>query len=82
MAAKLSKCLGREIEHVKLTEEQRLQGLVGAGLPEHYAKFYVWLEVRTAKGGEERMNDVVKQLTGRPPKDFDTFAQENKAAWQ
>lgn len=82
MAAKLSKCLGREIEHVKLTAEQRYQGLVSAGLPDHFAKFFVWLEVRTANGDEERMNNAVEQLTGRPPKDFDTFAEENKAAWQ
>lgn len=33
----------------------------------------------TAGGGEIRVNDVVEEVTGRPPKNFDTFVQENKA---
>jgi len=82
VAEKLSNALGRKIEHVKLTEEQRYQGLLSAGLPDHFARFMTNLEV-LAKGGEEdRMNDAVEKVTGRPPKSFDTFAQENKAVWQ
>jgi hypothetical protein len=82
VAAKLSSALGRKVEHVKLTEEQKFQSLVKVGLPEHFAKFLAHLEVSAAGGEEQRMNDTVDQVTGRPPKTFDTFAQENKAVWQ
>lgn len=81
MAATLSSALGRKVEHVKLNEEQKFQSLVKVGVPEHFAKFLTYLEVSAAGGEEDRMNDAVEQVTGRPPKTFDTFAQENKAVW-
>lgn len=82
VAAKLSSALGRKIEHVKLTEEQKFQSLVKVGLPDHFGKFLTHLEVSAAGGEEETMNDTVEQMTGRPPKTFDTFAEENRAVWQ
>lgn len=82
IAAKLSSCLGREVKHVKLTEEQRTQQLIGDGLPEHYAKFLTFLEVSAAQGAEDRMDDAVERVTGRPPQNFDAFAQQHMAAWQ
>ena len=39
------------------------------------------LESLTADKREERMNDVVEKVTGRPPKTFDAFVQENKSVW-
>ena len=52
------------------------------GVPEHYAKFLTALEVSAAGGSEDKMNDVVEKVTGRAPKNFDSFAQENKTVWQ
>ncbi|KAI9830056.1 MAG: hypothetical protein M1819_005886 [Sarea resinae] len=82
LAAKLSHALGRKIANVKLSEQERYDGLIAAGLPEHFARFFTNLEVATAGGFETRTNNVVEQVTGRPPKSFDTFAEENKAVWQ
>lgn len=81
IAAKLSRHLGREIVHVKLTDEERVQKLLSLGLPQHLAGFLVSLERTAADGMEERMNDVVEQVTGRPPRTFDSFLQEHKTAW-
>lgn len=67
---------------MKLTEEERLQDLMSYGLSDHYAKFLTSLELSAAGGEEDRMNDVVEKLTGRRPKHFGTFAQENMAVWQ
>ncbi len=39
------------------------------------------LETQSANGSEARLNDNVKQITGKDPVTFDTFAQENKAVW-
>ena len=36
------------------------------------------LEVATANGGEERLNDAVEQVTERPPQKFNAWVQENK----
>ena len=60
--------------HVKITKEQMSHSLVSHGLPKHLAKFLASIKAATANGAEERMNDVVEQVTGQPPKSFDTFA--------
>lgn len=82
IAAKLSNCLGRKIEHVKLSEEERTKKLMSFGLPEDYAKFLTYLEVTSARGSEDMMNDAVEKVTGRRPQTFDAFANENMAVWQ
>ena len=68
--------------HVKLTADERSQDLKSHGVPDRLADVLTLLEVLTAGAGEARENDVVQKVTGRPPKNFDTFVQENKAAWQ
>lgn len=74
--------MGREIVHVKLTQEERVVSYIGQGLPEYYAKFMTFLETGTATGMEERTSDAVEQVTGQPGQTFDAFAKENQAAWQ
>ncbi|KAG4428982.1 hypothetical protein IFR05_015535 [Cadophora sp. M221] len=81
-AAKLSKALGRDIVHVRLNQEQTVQQYMKIGLPQAAAGFMTWLEFNTSNGSEEMANDVVEQLTGRPPKTLDAYIQENKATWQ
>jgi hypothetical protein len=81
IAEKLSSCVGRQISHVKLGEQERTEQLMGFGLPKFRAEYLTALEIGTAKGGEATSNDNVNQVTGRPPKSFDSFAQKKKAAW-
>lgn len=82
IATKLSSCLDRKIEHVKVTGEQRYEGFKSYGLSDHYAKMLVDLEKAAANGTEDKLNDVVERVTGRPAQTFDAFAQEHKAVWQ
>jgi festuclavine dehydrogenase len=82
VASKLSKCLGREIVHVRLSEAERVQQYLSKGLPDFYAGFLTFLEVGSAGGMEERLNDDVEKVTGRPPQKFDDWVQENKAVWE
>jgi hypothetical protein len=82
VAAILGHCLGRDIVHVKCTSEQRTQQLMGAGMPEYYAKFLAFLEVSASAGEENSMNDTVERVTGRPPQTVESFAQQHKSAWQ
>ena len=51
-------------------------------MPEQYAKFLTWLEVQSAGGAEERLDDSVEKVTGQPPQTFDAWMQQNKATWQ
>jgi hypothetical protein len=82
IAAKLSNGLGREILHVKCSGEQITQRWLNLGLPEPTAKFMAYLETGSAGGMEERSNDAVEQVTGRPPLTFDAWVEQNKTAWQ
>ncbi len=82
IAEKLSKGLGRKIENVKLTKEESAQRWAQVNyVPEPLAQFMAMLETMTAEKREERMNDTVEKVTGRPPKTFDAFVEENKSAW-
>ena len=82
IAEKLSKHLGKKIEHVKLSDEERTQGMMSNGVPEHTARFLVWLESTAANGQEAQYSDPdVEKVTGKPPQSFDDFVQENKACW-
>jgi predicted phage-related endonuclease len=77
----LSDVLGRKIQHVKLDEKSRIDGLVQAGLSDYYARFMTRLEVLAADDFEKVTGDVVQRLTGHPPKSFKEFAEENKSVW-
>ena len=68
--------------HVKQSENERSQTYVSMGLPDSYAKLMASVETATASGMEEKTNDVIEQVTGRPGQTFDAFVQENIAAWQ
>lgn len=81
VAEKLSAAVGRRIEHVKLSRDERYQSLVGAGVSEYFANFLSNLEDAASTGFETSMNDVVETVTGRPPKSLNVFAQENKQTW-
>lgn len=77
---KLSLALGRTITHVNISEEEYVKHLSTA-IPENYAIWLAGMDTAIANGSEERTNNVVETVTGRPAKDFDTFIEENKKAW-
>ena len=61
IAAKFSSGLGREVVHIKLYEEESFQRFMRSVLPEHYSKLLSSIEVASANGMEERMNDAVRK---------------------
>ena len=82
VAAKFSSDLGREIEHVKPSEQERVQQFTSMHMQEQLAKFITSFELSTANGAEDRMNDVIETVTGRPPQKADAWVEENNTAWQ
>ncbi|KAM7219477.1 hypothetical protein V8F06_005211 [Rhypophila decipiens] len=81
VAAKFTAVLGKPVEYINLTSEERHAGMVQFGIPADTATFMVWLEEQTAAGSETHMNDVVEKLTGKKPRSLDQFIEENKAVW-
>ncbi|OQE43094.1 hypothetical protein PENCOP_c003G03057 [Penicillium coprophilum] len=81
VAERLSAALGRPIEHVKLSGDQRYEALVSFGVSDYYARLLTRLETAASTGFETRMNDDVKRVTGRAPRSLDLFAHENREAW-
>jgi festuclavine dehydrogenase len=81
VAEKLSKHLGREITHVKLSPEQRTQGMMSAGVPEPMAKFLTGLEEMAAEGGETWQGNDIELVTGKKAISFDEFVVANKQVW-
>jgi festuclavine dehydrogenase len=80
IAAKLSKCLGREVVHVKLSEESAAQ-YMKSGMPEGFSKFMANIEVQTKHGLEAGLYNTVEKVTGRSGLTFDEWALENKERW-
>jgi len=69
--------LGRKITYHKLTPDELAKKHMGFGLPPDYARSLAGLDTMIRGGGEDRINDVVQQVTGRPPRSFREFFEEN-----
>lgn len=82
MAELFTKKLGRKITHVKISEEEYAKGMANF-LPEDYAKLLAGLETVIKDGGEERLNDVVRKVTGEEPRRLEDFVDEwaKKGIW-
>lgn len=74
----LSEVTGRRFEHARLTEEELMERFRQGGIPDGFAGFLAALDTMVANGGEERLNNVVEQVIGRPPKSFRAYIEENK----
>ena len=69
---------GRKFEHANLTEDELIKLFIEGGIPEGYARPLAMMDTMIANGGEDRLNDVVQKMTGRPPKTFRKFAEQNR----
>ncbi|KAI1325186.1 NAD(P)-binding protein [Xylariaceae sp. FL0255] len=81
VAETFTNVLGRKIQHGKLDEADRINQLVGAGLPDYMARFLTRIELFAAQGGEMGTSDTVERLTGHPAKSLQQFIEENKSVW-
>ena len=77
----LTEVVGKKITHVNLPEQEFVRRLISAGLGEEHATFLGSLERVIKRGEEERLNDTVLKITGRPPRTFREYAEANKSEW-
>lgn len=80
VAAKLSRATGRTIRYVDIPEAEFKKAMTGLGAPEAYADAMNDLFRFYSKGEASRISPAVQQVTGKPPRSFDHFAQESAPA--
>ncbi|MDJ0466417.1 NmrA family NAD(P)-binding protein [Streptomyces sp. H27-C3] len=75
IAATLTQVTGRTITHHRLTHEQMRQRLT-VDIPVQFAAMLADMDHTIAGGAEDRTTDTVQRLTGRAPRSFRAFAEQ------
>jgi uncharacterized protein YbjT (DUF2867 family) len=76
VAAALSAATGRAVQFTDVPDEDAKQGLIQAGLPDVVAEQVVQVFAMARQGAAEQVTATVASLTGRPPRDFASFARD------
>jgi uncharacterized protein YbjT (DUF2867 family) len=82
VAATLSRGTGRTITYHALAEEEMLNNLRRAGLPEGAVQYVANLYRAVRAGYAARITADVEMVSGRKPMTFDEFIRQNKAMWR
>ncbi|RYP57941.1 hypothetical protein DL769_009188 [Monosporascus sp. CRB-8-3] len=82
LATTLTEVLGREISHGDISEAELARRHQGFGLPAQYAAILAAMDTAIKNGSEDRLSDVVLRVTGRTPRRFRDFVEENKDVWK
>ena len=77
IAADLSAATGRDVEFIDLPDDDARRGMVQGGMPGAIAQQVVNVFAMLRQGVAERVTDGVESLTGRPPRDFASFANDH-----
>ncbi|WP_405591299.1 NAD(P)H-binding protein [Streptomyces sp. NBC_01092] len=80
-AAVLGEILGRPVELLQLTADQRREQLLGAGLGAAYADSLVASARFIEEGGNAVVTEDVPQVLGRPARSFREWALDHRAAF-
>ena len=81
-AALFTKVLQREVRHVRLSPEQVVEAFSKIGLPEAYGRRLADGELRASQGEFAILNNIVRQVVGRPPISLHQYIEENKQVWE
>ena len=82
VAAKISAAAGRDVKYVDLPPDQLKSGMTAAGVPADYADKLLDLNRNYRENAMSRVTNDVKQVTGRDPISFDSYASDNAAAFR
>jgi uncharacterized protein YbjT (DUF2867 family) len=77
IAAALSAATGRAVEFTDVPDQDARQGLIRAGLPDVVAEQVVRVFAMARRGVAEQVTSTIASLTGRPPRDFASFARDH-----
>jgi uncharacterized protein YbjT (DUF2867 family) len=82
IAAVISEVSGRPMRHVHADPDEARRHMVGAGIPERYARLLVQLDEVIRQGTEDRVTQTVSRVTGQEPRSFEAFARAHAAFWR
>ena len=82
IAKKLSAILGRKVAYVDVTPEQAKSGMTASGMPEWLADAINELYGQWSRGAGEVTTNVVREVAGKQPINFDQFARDHVAAFR
>lgn len=77
----LSSNLGRNVVHHRLSETELTERYKGQGLPPEYAPVLAAMDTAISLGAEDRVTSEVRNITGREPSSFLTFATATREVW-
>ena len=78
----LTDVLSKPIDRVNLSLEEMVAWMQSSGMSPEYAHFLAYSVVHVgSSGAEERLNNTVKDLTGKDPVRFRDFVEANKGVW-
>ncbi|MCM2412658.1 NAD(P)H-binding protein [Streptomyces sp. RKAG290] len=77
IAATLTQVTGRVVTHHRLAYEQ-MRDRLAADMPVEFAALLAGMDRAIAEGAEDRTTDTVHRLTGRPPRTFRAFAEQEQ----
>jgi uncharacterized protein YbjT (DUF2867 family) len=81
-AAILSRVLERPLAYVTITDDAARAGMLAAGMPEFYADYVLDLNRHYRNGGAGVVTSAVRDVTGRDPISFETFARDHAASFR
>ncbi|KAI1798762.1 NAD(P)-binding protein [Daldinia bambusicola] len=81
LAETFTSVLGRTITHVDITEPELVERWTRVGLPPQYGAALASMDTAVRHGSEDRTSDDVRRTTGKEPRRFGDFVEENKSAW-
>lgn len=81
LAAQLSNALGREIRFINVSPEDMRQAVLSVGFPEWQADGLIEDYAHYARGEAATVSNAIQEVTGKPARDFKSFAQEYAPAF-
>lgn len=78
----LAEVLGRPLKYVNVTDEAMRDGMLKAGTPPTYVEARVGLVQLLRKQGRIEPSPAVQSITGKPPRTFRQWVEENVAAFK
>lgn len=80
IAETLSDVTGKPVAFIPVTDEQAIEGMVGAGMERPVAEFVSTFDANTRAGKIDIVTNDVETLTGKAPMNIRAFLEANKTA--
>jgi uncharacterized protein YbjT (DUF2867 family) len=82
VARHISAALGQTISFIDVDPEELKQALLGGGVPADYVEFLLMLLGFLKAGFTAAVTDSVREILGRPPISFTSYARDFASAWK